>query len=1828
MASSGRHPLLSWFLIISLLLTICCFRINVNALGNETYLFSFNDTTNIGTENTPVYRLKLDIESYDKIDFTPCFENPLFCVALMRSDDFDLAYDGENSETRIMEYGDQMFEWVKEFYTNAKSSLVLSDVNTINEAGDVLLFYMLAIQEEEPVFAGWLVIEWTTSSGSQITENKARLEGLIKSVTGENSSKYYQTGDRYNGTGAPSEEGYWAELTGENGPLNKAQNVFSDPNATIAQVDNACSALSAAIAKLIPTSQLNATALYEAISLCEARYFENDEDRPVVNGQKQGVLLSDYTDATADAYRSALVDAKDYLALLFNSEGEANPDVNTPENQETANGYAVSLLNAKNQLLLKSQLPEGQRYRDTIVKLDAVFSGLDSADYEASSWSAFETSRSAASAPISEHPANESMNLEEYGDYVTAARNYYLAAYGLKSIGKKSISLHVGDTFGLRFPEYAGDMQDMFFDGVVELSGNTLKDLFTQVGLTQFESFGRQQSWDNYESIRSNWVVTINGVQIKDPIWSDGQSDQNHIDTVSMGDKTGTEITWEDICVRDGDVVTVDRIETALSPTFQQGGAPDFHDKEDYYIQLFLSLDETEVKEGDSLSGSVTYAAAYLLNYDGRERNTNHYRLAAYPCDAETNQINGTAIVGSADNKLVLSQAGKYLVVAFDDREQDYMSKFYPNLSLSSVPVLVSVRSLEEAELEAVKAEYTNMLEDALAACVVEELGDDIYGQISEIVSQAKSTLSSADSVADIMDCYSTAVDEIVALKEAVKENNERAYRRMSSLLMLLPNETEIEAGLFTKGDEARMNEAIDHYASMTEYQHTMLTAGQTAQWNALQEAWVGDGSSLSDAKQINFTISVEGGFGTQLENAFNEFVTDTYSYNKSGDVYYPQATEHEITSFAEPLEYTFDAPIEDWGLIIYYDDSSEFEVYRVTWEGVDESKVEFSHTKTDNRFKIELLYSDALKNQITKPAIRGDVKITIYTRSTGELASQQAAAVAELDAAYASYSKADYSAENWAVLTAAYSTGVAVINTAASQTEIDAAKQTALDAMEAVDKKAAGDLGSVTVIVENTTFENGAFTGTLASTMVDLTTDSTMMKCVLTALASSDTVYSWTGTGGKGYEITYLSSIYIDANGNGKPDDGEKSLAEFDGGPQSGWMGTLNDWFVNEGFNMFTVANGKLKDGDVIRVQYTVTGYGTDLGATWANNDTSLAELDVDGGNIAPTFVDPGGLEYILTPEGGSVSLLPTAANKNFQVRIFLNQQNKSADAEYYRRGESIPVKSGDMIWIGVGEKAWGTMNDGTIVATWYKLNVVSKDDANAVVKLINAIGNVTYSNYKTKQTAVDLARASYGALNSTVQSSVTNLGTLESAETAIAGYQKVDALKAAIAALPRNITEADREAVEAAKAIYDDLAENAASLLNLLSVAEANKLLEAVNALSEQPKSHDAGVKSIKVNGVSATGSGTSYDVTLPIGSDVAAATFEIEPADKANVTDGPTASDGGTLWSFTVTAEDGETSETYTVTLTVSQMEVNVLECAVYSVTDDVTVAELSPAVVTGLREAVKVEEMGLPDTAQSVSLWLKVTAESKVDSKITVKLEPMFAVDGGEEQPVPADALIGSFTVTLPISCTANAKVRYGTTYLNATGSGSGITFTAPGSGSYTIIPDPQIQGDTPVIGNGSTEGTTENGVTTFAAGTAAGAPTVSVTAPEGGWTMDGTTANSFTVSCENDVACVVLVKSADGNYTRLIAENAGTTHTFNTDLNSGDELVVVVKGDISGDGKLSGPEVTQIKAAQLGLLTTFTELHNLVADLDGNGKLSGPEVTQIKAAQLGLLDLTW
>ena len=289
--------------------------------------------------------------------------------------------------------------------------------------------------------------------------------------------------------------------------------------------------------------------------------------------------------------------------------------------------------------------------------------------------------------------------------------------------------------------------------------------------------------------------------------------------------------------------------------------------------------------------------------------------------------------------------------------------------------------------------------------------------------------------------------------------------------------------------------------------------------------------------------------------------------------------------------------------------------------------------------------------------------------------------------------------------------------------------------------------------------------------------------------------------------------------------------LSEKDGNAKSGWMGTLNDWFTNYGFGAFSVAEGDLSDGDVIRVMYTNNttndNAGGDLGGTWGNKNTTLSDLTVSGGQLLTEFTpgqSGGTYEYTLAIDSAEadIQVTPTAANKNYLTKMFLNEKVTS-DVEgvsFYKRTQSIPVKDGDVIYIGCGEKAWPSMNKQGAEAreytgTWYALRVVDvSKGASTVESMIDElpeVSSVKYGNYQLYMNAVAAARASFDALNSEQQKSVDakKLAELEKLEAAIAQFQAIDEVKDKLDKLPSagDLTIEDQEAVKAAKEAYDKL-------------------------------------------------------------------------------------------------------------------------------------------------------------------------------------------------------------------------------------------------------------------------------------------------------------------------------------------------------------------------------------------------------------------------------------
>lgn len=517
------------------------------------------------------------------------------------------------------------------------------------------------------------------------------------------------------------------------------------------------------------------------------------------------------------------------------------------------------------------------------------------------------------------------------------------------------------------------------------------------------------------------------------------------------------------------------------------------------------------------------------------------------------------------------------------------------------------------------------------------------------------------------------------------------------------------------------------------------------------------------------------------------------------------------------------------------------------------------------------------------------DVTITVtwgpVAGTTSEVDQARADALNALNAVFGKY---DETHKNYIAIKAAYDKGVSAIN--AAQT-VDAISTARRDAAKAIEKAAAGStgtdesfrdgwgspendkgfyagtpVGTVTVIVENTTY-SGAPEGFYSDPNApdyDITQDSivykenytigdqdSMMTVILRALA--DDGYEWTGTGGSKFGISYLSGIAQ----KGRPD---IKLAEFDGGNESGWMGTLNGFFVNLSFAQFTVqpnqnTNIQLSDGDVIHVMYTCTGLGEDLGGTFYNSDTTLKALKVMDGDktlvLAPEFesvAQPGGTySYTVMIDGDAAELTITtdAANKNYLVKRFLNEKvtDNTEGGSYYKSTQAIPVVSGDTIYIGCGEPVWPSMNNQSTeardyVGTWYELHIVSANsggsDVDAQIDALPNPNDLTYTNRETYRQNIVQAKQALDALKDPSSVSADRKQKLEDLCDKLAGFDAVDEVKAAIAALPSvsNATLDDETAINAAKTKYDALD---ADMLTYLKASEKQKLSDLLQRMEE---------------------------------------------------------------------------------------------------------------------------------------------------------------------------------------------------------------------------------------------------------------------------------------------------------------------------------------------------------------------------------------------------------
>ena len=523
------------------------------------------------------------------------------------------------------------------------------------------------------------------------------------------------------------------------------------------------------------------------------------------------------------------------------------------------------------------------------------------------------------------------------------------------------------------------------------------------------------------------------------------------------------------------------------------------------------------------------------------------------------------------------------------------------------------------------------------------------------------------------------------------------------------------------------------------------------------------------------------------------------------------------------------------------------------------------------------------------------DVTITVtwgpVAGTTSEVEKARNDALTALEAILKNYAeKYDEQSETYLEIKAAYDKGVAKLEDKDQTPTVDAINAERRSTANAMAKAAAGNtgedarfkehwgdpenndgfyagtpVGTVTVIVENTTY-SGAPEGlysdpnapdySLEKAIVYEPTytigdEDSMMTVILRALADSG--YEWTGTGGSKFGISYLSGIM-------KKGEKDIKLAEFDGGDESGWMGTLNGFFVNLSFAEFTVkknqsTNIQLADGDVIHVMYTSTGLGEDLGGTFYNSDTTLKALKVMDGDktlvLAPEFeasaAEPGGTysyTVMIDDNATELTILADAANKNYLVKRFLNEKvtDNTEGSSYYKSTQAIPVVSGDTIYIGCGEPVWPSMNNQSTeareyVGTWYELHIVSASSGGTEVDAqIDALPNpddLTYENRENYRQDIVQAKKAMDALKDSKVDEVRAKKLTDLCEK-LAGFDAVDEVKAAIAKLPSvsNAALEDEESINAAKEKYDALD---TELLKYLKASEKQKLSDLLQRMKE---------------------------------------------------------------------------------------------------------------------------------------------------------------------------------------------------------------------------------------------------------------------------------------------------------------------------------------------------------------------------------------------------------
>lgn len=280
-ALAAPRTLLTWLLVLIILLGVVTPALAADIQQIDLPAIFASGEKGTCTFVPPFFRENEDYEGFVQESYDVYFLNVTGDYQRLQVLDTGSAYPDYSASIEMLESiatvdhaeTDDAYKAMVANYAQAKTCITLNTgiVMTDADKADHLLAFICITDDDDELHYGYLLIEWEKATGKV---DKSKLEAALKKVP---TTGYYKDDDRFNGK-TVSEKGFWNEMQAV---VKAAQDVYVDENAGTDEVDKATksldttdkdSALSKAIADLIPTSQVNPTGLYETLNL----YSEED----------------------------------------------------------------------------------------------------------------------------------------------------------------------------------------------------------------------------------------------------------------------------------------------------------------------------------------------------------------------------------------------------------------------------------------------------------------------------------------------------------------------------------------------------------------------------------------------------------------------------------------------------------------------------------------------------------------------------------------------------------------------------------------------------------------------------------------------------------------------------------------------------------------------------------------------------------------------------------------------------------------------------------------------------------------------------------------------------------------------------------------------------------------------------------------------------------------------------------------------------------------------------------------------------------------------------------------------------------------------------------------------------------------------------------------------------------------------------------------------------------------------------------------------------------------------------------------------------------------